>query len=57
MEAMPTLRNIKSNNLIPVIDFEAFNSNEEVTDLHYLIVYGEKCLRTLPIESAASQLF
>lgn len=58
---MPTLKNVTSSNLIPVVDFEKLQNKDSNTstgiEISYLISYVGSCLKTMSHECSSSALF
>jgi hypothetical protein len=57
---MPILKNITSNNLIPVVDFEKLqnkDSFQNAIEISYLVTYVSSCLKTMSHDSSSSALF
>ena len=70
LERMPILKNVTQKNLIPVLDFEEYNSmtqrgssvmseaaNGANVRINYLMVYLAGTLRSLSLESSSSALY
>lgn len=66
LEMMPILKNISKKNLIPIIDFEDYNTvqkfgpkatHPQIITVNYLTVYLTHTLKTLSMEGTSSALF